>query len=244
MTIMESGEDGRHANEHRLRLAGALPLSTPVVESECGRPLLLPGRYLDRCRDAVRSILFETDARVLGVTSAAPTPAKATLAAGIATTLAVDTGEPTVLVECDPEAPTYRAMLDIPSDEGVVDWLREETPLHVARMQALRNAYVIPVGGDGNDVGAIFYQLTQTPLVQLLRRGFRNVILNLPPVVSGGHSILATHLADRILLTAVAGESKLPDLQRAVELLDTDRVQGVVLTDFESRIPSWLRRLL
>lgn len=243
MTIIESTRDGG-PKEHYLTLPAALTLSTPVVESECTQPLLLPARYLDRCRDAVRSILFEKDSRVLGVTSAAPTTAKATLAAGIATTLAVDTGELTVLVECDPERPAYRAMLGVPSDEGVVDWLRDETPLHLARMQALRNAYVIPVGGDGNDVGATFYQLTQTPLVRLLRRAFRNVVLNLPPVESSGHSILATHLADRILLSAVAGQSKLPDLKRAVELLDPERVQGVVLTDFETRIPAWLRRLL
>lgn len=243
MTIMDPTREGG-SRERRLMLPPALTLSTPVIESECRQPLLLPARYLDRCRDAVRSVLFETDARVLGVTSAAPTPATASLAAGIATTLAVDTGELTVLVECDPERPAYRAMLGIPSDEGVVDWLRDETPLHVSRMQALRNAYVIPAGGDGNDVGATFYQLTQTPLVQLLRRGFRNVVLSLPPVVSGGHAILATHLADRILLAAVAGESRLPDLKRAVELLDPNRVQGVVLTDFESRIPGWLRRIL
>ena len=243
MTIMETTRDGDHG-QRRVTLPAVLTMSTPVIESECRQPLLLPARYLDRCRDAVRSVLFESDARVVGVTSAAPTPAKATLAAGIATTLAVDTGEPTVLVECDPERPAYRAMLGIPSDEGVVDWLRDETPLHMARMQALRNAYVIPVGGDGNDVGSTFYQLTQTPLVQLLRRGFRNVVLNLPPVVSEGHSILAAHLADRILLTAVAGESKLTDLKRAVALLDPHQVQGVVLTNFESRIPAWLRRLL
>lgn len=243
MTIMEPAGEGDPREQH-LTLPPALTLATPVIESQCGQPLLLPARYLDRCRDAVRSILFETDARVLGLTSAAPTGAKATLAAGIATTLAIDTGEPTVLVECDPEAPVYRAMLGIPSNEGVVDWLRDETPLHVARMQAIRNAYVIPVGGDRNDVGATFYQLTQTPLVQLLRRAFRNVVLNLPPVVSTGHAILATNLADRILLTAVTGDSRLPDLKQAVELLDPARVQGVVLTEFESRIPSWLRRLL
>lgn len=243
MTIMESSRPEGH-RPLGLPLPAALTLSTPVVESECRQPLLLPARYLDRCRDAVRSILFESDARVLGVTSAALTPAKATLAAGIAITLAIDTDEPTVLVECDPEQPTYRSMLGIPSDEGVADWLRGETPLPVARMQALRNVCVIPVGGDGNDVGATFYQLTQTPLVGLLRHAFRNVVLNLPPVVSGGHSVLATHLADRILLTAVAGESALPDLKRAVDLLDPAHVQGVVLTDFKSRIPPFLRRLL
>lgn len=243
MKIMETTHEGS-IRGFRLQLPATITLSTPILESECGQPLLLPARYLDRCRDAVRSILFETDARVLGVTSAEPAPAKAVLAAGIATVLAIDTGEPTVLVECDPEQPIYRKMLGIASEDGVADWLRGETPLHMARMQALRNAHVIPVGGSGNDVGATFYQLTQTPLVDLLRHGFQNVILNLPPVTSSGHSILATHLADRILLTAVAGESRLPALKQAVELLDPARVQGVVLTDFESRIPGWLRRFL
>lgn len=42
----------------------------------------------------------------------------------------------------------------------------------------------------------------------------------------------------------MAGQSKLPDMKREVELLDSTRVQGVLLTDFKPRIPHWLRRLL
>ncbi|MFZ0216592.1 MAG: hypothetical protein WAM30_11720 [Candidatus Dormiibacterota bacterium] len=235
---------GTDIREHSILVPSALVLATAVVQSDCGQPLLLPAPFLDRCRDAVRSVLFDTDSRVLGVTSSGAEPRKASVAAGIATSLALDTGEPTVLVECDPERPTYASTLGIQNPLGLVDWLREQGPLHVAKLQALRNAFVIPVGGDGNDVGATFYQLTQTDLVPYLRRAFKNVVLDLPPIRDQGHSILATHLADRILLTASAGRSSLPDLRQTVQLLDPSRVQGIVLTDFESRIPRWLQRLL
>jgi len=223
----------------------ALTLTTPVMQSECGAPLLLPSSYLERCRDAVRSVLFDADARVLGVTGVGPEAASAagSLAAGITVVLALDTGEPTVLVECDPERPSYASALAIEDPTGLVDWLRGPAPLHLARLQAQRNGFVIPVGGDGNDIGATFYQLTQTDIVARLRRSFRNIVLSLPPVDDGGRRVLATHLADRILLAATAGRSSLADVEQVIGLLDRDRVQGVVLTDFKSRIPSWLRRV-
>lgn len=223
----------------------ALSLTTQVRQSECGAPLLLPSPYLDHCRDAVRSVLFEADSRVLGVAGSGVEAASAagSLAAGITLVLALDTGEPTVLVECDPERPAYATALEVEDQTGLVDWLRGPEPLHLARLQALRNAFVIPVGGDGDDIGATFYQLTQTDLVARLRRAFRNVVLTLPPVNDGGRGALATHLADRILLAATAGRSSLESVRDAVQLLDPEHVQGVVLTDYRSRIPAWLRRV-
>lgn len=237
-------EHGRHLSAMNA-VPAALTATTPVLQSECGAPLLLPSPYLDRCRDAVRSVLFDADARVLGVTGCgaeAATPAS-WLAAGIAVVLAVDTGEPTVLVECDPERPAYATALQIEGPTGLVDWLRGPVPLNLARLQAQRNGFVIPVGGDRNDLGATFYQLTRTDLVSRLRRAFRNVILSLPPVDDAGRRALATHLADRILLAATAGRSSVGSVEEVVQLLDPERVQGVVLTDFRSRIPSWLRRI-
>lgn len=224
----------------------ALTLTTRVLQTECGAPLLLPSPYLEHCRQTVRSVLFEADVRVLGVAGCGREAARAasSLAAGIAVVLALDTGEPTVLVECDPERPAYAATLDIENGTGLVDWLRGLAPLHLARLQAERNGFVIPVGGDGNDVGSTFYQLTQTDLVERLRRAFPNVVLSLAPVDDGGRRVLATTLADRLLLTATAGRSSLNQVQEVVRLLEPGRLQGIVLTDFRSRIPGWLRRYL
>lgn len=242
---VESGPELRRSLPVTGELPAALTLTTPVLQSDCGAPLLLPSPYLDRCRDAVRSVLFEDDARVLGVAGCGPEAATAagSLAAGITVVLALDTGEPTVLVECDPDRPTYAAELAIDDPSGLVDWLRGPAPLQLAQLQAQPNAFVIPVGGDGNNAGATFYQLTQTDLVARLRRAFRNVVLSLPPVDDGGRRVLATHLADRILLAAAAGRSGLGNVEEVVRLLDPERVQGVVLTDYRSRIPSWLRRV-
>lgn len=223
----------------------ALTGTTAVLQSECGAPLLLPSPYLERCREAVRSVLFDADARVLGVTGcgAESASAAAWLAAGLTVVMALDTGEPTVLVECDPERPAYAAVLDVDEGTGLVDWLRGQEPLHLARLQAQRNGFVIPVGGDGDDVGATFYQLTQTDLVTRLRRAFPNVVLSLPPVDDPGRRVLATHLADRVLLAATAGHSPVANVGEVVRQLGPERVQGVVLTDFRSRIPQWLRRV-
>src|SRR6202171_2200817 len=68
---------------------------------ERARPVTLPPWFIDRCRQAYLSVSFPGTRRVLGITSALHGEGKTTVALGVATALAADTGEPTVLLECE-----------------------------------------------------------------------------------------------------------------------------------------------
>ncbi|HEY1421268.1 MAG TPA: hypothetical protein VGG90_11260, partial [Candidatus Dormibacteraeota bacterium] len=103
---------------------------------EHARPVLLPPWFIDRCRQAYLSVSFPGPNRVLGVTSALQGEGKTTIALGIATAIAADTGEPTVLLECDLETSSDE-FFGLQDGPGLSDWLEGEQTLRILRMPPL-----------------------------------------------------------------------------------------------------------
>ena len=210
---------------------------------EHARPVLLPPWFIDRCRQAYLSVSFPGTRRVLGITSASRGEGKTSVALGIATALAADTGEQTLLLECDLETSSDE-FFGLTSGAGLGDWLEGEQPLRILRMPPLVNTFLIPAGGIRPDAARVFYRLSQSTIVEDLQEEFPNVIVDLPPLLSIAYSSLAAKVTDRILLVARYGTTTLDALEKAVFLLGRERISGVVLNAYASRTPGWLRRLL
>ena len=215
--------------------------ATPMREH--ARPVSLPPWFIDRCRQAYLSITFPGPQRVLGITSALHGEGKTTVALGIATAVAADTGEPTMLLECDLET-SSDGFFGLDSGPGLGDWLEGEKDLRILRMPPLTNTYLIPAGANRPDAARVFYKLSQSNVVDDLQQDFPNVIVDLPPLLSIAYSSLAAKVTDRILLVARYGTTPVAALEKAVFLLGHDRISGIVLNGYASRTPAWLRRLL
>ncbi len=210
---------------------------------EHARPVSLPPWFIDRCRQAYLSVSFPGPRRVLGITSALHGEGKTTVALGIATALAADTGEPTMLLECDLETSSDE-FFGLTSGPGLSDWLEGEQSLRILRMPPLANTFLIPAGGMRPDAARVFYRLSQSTVVDDLQQEFPNVIVDLPPLLSIAYSSLAAKVTERILLVARYGTTPLDALEKAVFLLGHERISGIVLNGYASRTPGWLRRLL
>jgi Mrp family chromosome partitioning ATPase len=214
-----------------------------MAPREHARPIALPPWFIDRCRQAYLSVSFPGPRRVLGITSALHGEGKTTVALGIATAMAADTGEPTVLVECDLETSSDE-FFGVTSGPGLSDWLEGEQSLRILRMPPLANTFLIPAGGSRPDAARVFYRLSQSTVVDDLQREFANVIVDLPPLLSIAYSSLAAKVTERILLVARYGSTPLDALEKAVFLLGRERISGIVLNGHASSTPGWLRRLL
>jgi Mrp family chromosome partitioning ATPase len=210
---------------------------------EQARPITLPAWFIDRCRQAYLSVSFPGPNRVLGITSALHGEGKTTVALGIATALAADTGEPTLLLECDLETSSDE-FFGLTSGPGLSDWLEGEQTLRIMRMPPLANTFLIPAGGSRPDAARVFYRLSQSTVVEDLQHEFPNIIVDLPPLLSIAYSSLAAKVTERILLVARYGTTPIVALEKAVFLLGHERISGIVLNGYASRTPGWLRRLL
>jgi Mrp family chromosome partitioning ATPase len=208
------------------------------------KPMELPPWFIDSCRRAYLSIPFDEPGRVLGVTSALHGEGKTSVAMGIATAIASDTQESTLLMECDLERPSFHRYFNIPPEGGLSEWLDGAPSLRVVRVPYLPNHVVIPSGAPHPDPARLLYQLSETGVIAELKPYFRNIVLDLPPMLDIAYSSLASKLADKILIVARYGETLVEDLEKVLFLLGHERVKGIVLNATEYRTPAWIRKLL
>lgn len=240
------------AVRNRSRLAGLIEETMnpqPIMPGfatpsrEHARPISLPPWFIDRCRQAYLSVAFEGSNRVLGVTSALHGEGKTTVALGIATAMAADTNEPTVLLECDLET-SSDDFFGLPEGPGLGDWLSGEQTLRIMRMPPLTNSFLIPAGGNREDAARLFYRLSQSTVIDELQQHFTNIVVDLPPLVSIAYSALAVRVTDHILMVVRYGRTPLDAIEKAVFLIGRERISGVVLNGYAPSTPNWLRKLL
>lgn len=208
------------------------------------KPVTIPPWFIDCCRRAYLSVDYGQGPRTLGLTSAQHGEGKTSVAIGMALAMAADTQEPTLLLECDLERPSFSRYFDIPqTGGGLSEWLDGVGPLRVVRMPFLPNLTVVPSGPPHGDAARLLYQLTGTPFMDELTGMFQNIVLDLPPMLDLAYSSLASKLVPKLLLVARYGITQTENLERAMFLLGADRVCGIVLNGTDYRTPKWLRRL-
>src|SRR5438270_2449021 len=103
----------------------------PVMPGYVGRNedvflgLTLPPQFIDRCRQAYLRMAHDAAAgpRQVGVTSALYGEGKTSIALGLATAIAADTLEPTLLLECDLERASLDRRLGFKRSPGLTEWL-------------------------------------------------------------------------------------------------------------------------
>lgn len=213
--------------------------------AEAAHAVDLPPWFIDRCRQAYLRIPSDPAGgpRQIGVTSALYGEGKTSIAIGIATAIAADTREPTVLLECDLERASFSRYYGFTASPGLTEWLDGNSLLRVLRAAPLPNLYLIPAGAPPADPARVFYQLSESRLMAELLPRFGNIVIDLPPILDIAYGSLASKLAEQILLVARYGVTLIEDIEKVAFLLGRERLSGIVLNGTEYRTPGWLRRL-
>ncbi|MGH7902823.1 MAG: hypothetical protein ACREPA_01690 [Candidatus Dormibacteraceae bacterium] len=206
----------------------------------------MPPPFVDRCRAAYLSVAFDEAApRVLGVTSAHHGEGKTAVALGILTAMAFDTAEPSVLVECDLASGSgLDRDFDFDSSPGLLDWVDGISGLRMVRMAPFQNAYAIPAGGAADDPGRAAHQLLRRNLIETLTEEFKNVVIDLPPMLGVAGSEVLAQLASRVLVVTRSGVSRPRELQSVIDAVGRDRLRGIVFNAHDPQMPAWLDRIV
>ncbi len=248
MAEVLSNQDVEEAISTALR-PRPVPPGFAALGRERTKPINIPPWFLDRCRQAYLSVPFELrdgqQKRVLGITSAVHGEGKTSIATGIAVSMAADTGEPTLLVESDFASNAgFEQVFGLPPGPGLSGWLEGSNRLRLIQAAPLENAFVLPAGDPGNDPTRLIFRLTNSELMEKFRASFPNIVIDLPPMLNIAYSSLASKLAEKILVVARYGRTTMDDLEKVMFLLGRERVAGVILNDYQPRIPGWIRRIL
>jgi Mrp family chromosome partitioning ATPase len=194
---------------------------------ERAQPKNLPPEFLDACRRAY--LAMPATGNKTGVTSASRGEGRTSVAMGLATILAADTGEPTLLLDCDLEQTSFRATVGCPDAPGLAEWAQGLAQLRVVRASWPDNLYIIPSGAAPAQPARVIAQLREGKVLDQLGRQFVSIVIDLPPVLDVAYGGLAAHMADQVLLVVRRGNAHLEEVERAVNQLASARPAGMIL---------------
>jgi capsular exopolysaccharide synthesis family protein len=175
---------------------------------------------------------FETPPQVLVVTSAGPSEGKSLVSLNLALALAADTQGETLLIDADLRRPTLDQWLDPAPKLGLSEYLNGQTELdHVILELESTPLKVLPAGAAPHDPVELLASEASEKLVQELRRRFRRVVIDTPPIVPFTDADVIGAMSDGVLLVARFGQTRRGLLERAVSSVTSARILGVVLND-------------
>ena len=175
---------------------------------------------------------------VIAVTSAMPRDGKTTVAANLAITLA-EQGSSVLLVDMDLRRPQVHATFGLDHQPGLSEVLSglESVDTAIRRVEATSGLYVLPAGTVVHNATELIGGSACSDLVAELRRRYEYIVFDTPPVLAVTDALLASTLADGVLIVARANKTDRTALQNAVSQLRrvNASIIGIVLNDISAR---------
>jgi Mrp family chromosome partitioning ATPase len=182
-------------------------------------------------------------ARTIGIVSAATGEGKTLTAINLALSLAAEPNQTVLLVDLDLHRPGIAALLDLPAEQGLEEWLTGAGQLagRFWRIQGIERLSILPAVAA---VAGTSELLAGTPVKELLqdlksRYEDRLVVIDLPPALLSDGVLTVAPLLDAVLIVGCEGRTRREDLVRLRELLGDAQILGTVLncaSDFERRV--------
>lgn len=169
--------------------------------------------------------------RVIAVTSAVPEEGKSVVSVNLARALSADPTARVLLVDCDLRRPTVHNFFDIERGPGLSDAILSKTPLKAAICPIKRGLDVIPAGAAIEDPAYAIEQPVLARFIQELRKYYRYIILDCPPVLLCSEPISLTNVADGTLLVVRGWRTDRRLSKDALDILGSGKIMGVVMND-------------
>lgn len=192
--------------------------------------------------DMLRSSLFVRShagpLRVIAVTSAVKEEGKTSVSTQLAVSIARATGQRVLIVDGDMRSPNLHAVFQVPLEPGLVDVLSGKSPIASAiATTATHLVDVLPAGLLKGNPHALLENGRWEKLLELFPAKYRHVIVDTPPVLAAGESLVLSRGADSVLLCALRDVTRVPQLRKAAERVSSAgaKVAGLVLNGVSSR---------
>ena len=177
------------------------------------------------------------ECRVVGVTSSVRGEGKSTTTLNLAYSIA-EAGQFVLVLECDMRLPTLAKRLGIDGSKGISNLLAglfngseviKRTDLH-------QNLYVLPAGEIPPNPSELLGSERMKVSLEVLRKDFDYILLDLPPVNAVSDPLIASKLTDGMILVVRQNYSNKRSLAEAVRQLRfvDAKILGFVMTGSDS----------
>jgi len=197
------------------------------VETDAYR--LLRTRILQRCK--------ETGGNTIMITSAVPGEGKTLTAINLSLILARELLQTALLVDCDLRRQSVHRYLGYESEKGLIDYLLNDTPVsELITWPGIEKLTVISGGRPFTGSSELLGSVRMKELVADMKTRYpdRYVIFDVPPLLAGADALAFVPLVDHVVVTVNEGETPIPDVNKALQMIPREKVLGLVLNRHQS----------
>lgn len=169
------------------------------------------------------------------VTSALPGEGKTLTAINLALTFAKEFKQTALLVDCDLKQQQVHSVMGFPSERGLVDYLMHDCPVtELFVWPGVDKLSVISGGRTVKDSCELLGSPGMKDLVYEMKHRYpdRYIFFDAPSILTSADAVAFAPLVDYVLVVAHAGQTSLPDINRAVQLLPPEKVLGLVMNQY------------
>jgi succinoglycan biosynthesis transport protein ExoP len=209
---------------------------------------LQPQSQMSEAFRALRTSLLLSQAdrppQIILVTSALPREGKTTAAVNLALTLA-QLGDKTLLVDSDLRKPGVSRALELADGKhaGLSSYLAGVSTLDLVTVPhpTIANLSVIPTGPVPPNPADLLSSYRLAEMVTELRRRFKFVVVDSPPIMAATDAVILSVLADGVIVVVRSGVTPKEAFTRTRDLLTSVKahILGVVLNAVDSSSPDY-----
>ena len=167
------------------------------------------------------------------VSSGKPNEGKTFVSINLALSIALEQDKTVLLIDADVIRPSVSAELDISPRKGLVEYLLGdvENISEVIYNTNINNLKIIPAGEPHHLTSELLTSDKMRQLTQELAKRYsdRMVIFDSPPLIEVNESQVLANLMGQALVVVEESQSKIIDIQKAVDSLDEDLAIGFVI---------------
>ena len=166
------------------------------------------------------------------VTSAFPGEGKTLTAINLAFTFAKEFKQTALLVDCDLRRQQIHKVLGFASERGLADYLLEDCPIRELFVwPGVEKLSVISGGKTVAESSELLGSPGMRNLVTEMKERYpdRYIFFDVPPILTNADALAFAPLVDYIIVVVQAGQTPLPDVNRALGLLPSGKVLGLVM---------------
>ncbi|MEW8992895.1 CpsD/CapB family tyrosine-protein kinase [Clostridium sp.] len=179
---------------------------------------------------------FDSDYKVIVITSSNPSEGKSTIAGNLALSLSKG-DKKVILVDCDLRKPTLHKRFKMSNVTGLSEIILEKETNVIVGQRYNENLIVITAGTIPPNPSEMLGSKYMSNLIDALRELYDYVILDTPPIQLVTDAQILSAMADGTILVVRAEETKKSSVHNAIDLLRkvNANIIGIVLNGVENK---------
>ena len=181
-------------------------------------------------RGRIDALAAERPIKTIVVTSAFPNEGKTTASVNLAAVTALSLGRRVLLIDCDLRNPKVHPALGLQPQSGLAEVLRSEAILDEAIMKVEGASFeVLPVRSTPSNPSELLGSPEMRKLIEEVSERYDRVILDSPAALGLPDAKAISEFCDGIVVVVRADVTSERDVQALLEIVDRQRVLGLLL---------------